>query len=323
MAACTTPSSLMLTHAASSVHPQDLSPSLRCFNPRPLSRTFRLYPLVLRSRGRSPNKLVDVNLHREAKSRSYHVVVAALAAEVEVAEGVGPKEGVEGGDRSRTSTITAPKPKKGKAALLLNRDRMRSKRFLEIQKLRENKKEYDVKTAISLVKETANTKFVETVEAHFRLNIDPKYNDQQLRATEGAKIEEASVRISESQEYMPMPRKPALFGDMKRRNLDRILCNQRESQERISRSFRGLVASIAEGYQGKGLSLQDLIQEGTIGLLHGARKFDTDRGYKLSTYVYWWIKQAIIRAVAKNSRLVRLPGNKCEMVAKVAEARPF
>lgn len=60
---------------------------------------------------------------------------------------------------------------------------LRSKRFLEIQKLREHKKEYDLKTAISLVKGTAKTKFVETVEAHFRLNIDPKYNDQQLRAT--------------------------------------------------------------------------------------------------------------------------------------------
>ncbi|KAL0429225.1 UNVERIFIED_CONTAM: 50S ribosomal protein L1, chloroplastic [Sesamum radiatum] len=59
----------------------------------------------------------------------------------------------------------------------------RSKRFLEIQKLRENKQEYDLKTAISLLKQTANLKFVETVEAHFRLNIDPKYNDQQLRAT--------------------------------------------------------------------------------------------------------------------------------------------
>lgn len=54
---------------------------------------------------------------------------------------------------------------------------------MEIQKLRETKKEYEMKAAIAILKEMAKTKFVETAEAHFRLNIDPKYNDQQLRAT--------------------------------------------------------------------------------------------------------------------------------------------
>lgn len=59
----------------------------------------------------------------------------------------------------------------------------RSRRFLQIQNLRERQKEYDVPSAINLVKQMANTKFNETAEAHFRLNINPKYNDQQLRAT--------------------------------------------------------------------------------------------------------------------------------------------
>ncbi|CAL5380199.1 unnamed protein product [Camellia sinensis] len=102
-------------------------------------------------------------------------VVAALAAETELAEETEQlQEGV---------VVTLTKPKKGKAALPLKSDRRRSKRFLEIQKLGENKKEYDLKTAISLLKQMAITKFVETAEAHFSLNIDPKYNDQQLRAT--------------------------------------------------------------------------------------------------------------------------------------------
>ncbi|KAI0497427.1 hypothetical protein KFK09_020651 [Dendrobium nobile] len=88
-------------------------------------------------------------------------------------------------DTEEESAASQPstKPKTGKAALLLKRDRGRSKRFLEIQKLRESKKEYDVSTAVSLLKQMSNTRFVESVEAHFRLNIDPKYNDQQLRAT--------------------------------------------------------------------------------------------------------------------------------------------
>ncbi|KAF2319639.1 hypothetical protein GH714_017788 [Hevea brasiliensis] len=167
----------MLTYASTTVHPQELTPSLLSFKPR----TFSLYPWALGSGGeRKSSKFVNLFTQKEAKFGTCSVVVAAaLAAEAEVAEEV---EGREGGDVA-TATVAPPKPKKGKAALPLKRDRTRSKRFLEIQKLRENKQEYDINAAISLLKQMANSKFVETAEAHFRLNIDPKYNDQQLRAT--------------------------------------------------------------------------------------------------------------------------------------------
>ncbi|XP_038905945.1 50S ribosomal protein L1, chloroplastic-like [Benincasa hispida] len=175
MAACTStsPSSLMLTSASSSVHPQDLASSIVSFKPKPQISTIKSFSSSSHFLG-WPRRSTDwVFLHFQRRAR-HHVIVAALAAEANVAEVEAEEE---------TPTVAAPKPKKGKAALPLKRDRRRSKRFLEIQKLRENKKEYDLKTAISLLKEMGSTKFVETAEAHFRLNIDPKYNDQQLRAT--------------------------------------------------------------------------------------------------------------------------------------------
>ncbi|CAN6561781.1 unnamed protein product [Malus baccata var. baccata] len=174
MATSTTPSSLMLTYASSYGHPQDITPSLVSFQPKPLFKTFCLCPLALRPREIKPSKWANSEPHR--------VPAAALTAEAEVAEDVDENEEVKGGDGSAAVAVSS-KPKKGKAALLLKRDRTRSKRFLEIQKLRETKKEYALQPAIALLKEMTNTKFVETAEAHFRLNIDPKYNDQQLRET--------------------------------------------------------------------------------------------------------------------------------------------
>ncbi|KAL0291431.1 UNVERIFIED_CONTAM: RNA polymerase sigma factor sigD, chloroplastic [Sesamum calycinum] len=104
------------------------------------------------------------------------------------------------------------------------------------------------------------------------------------------------------------------------RNLDRILCNGRESEDRITSCYHRLVVSIASSYQGKGLSLQDLTQEGSIGLLRGAIKFNPERGYKLSTYAYWWIRQSITRAIANKSKIIRLPGSISELVPKICEA---
>ncbi|KAB1224970.1 RNA polymerase sigma factor sigD, chloroplastic [Morella rubra] len=136
---------------------------------------------------------------------------------------------------------------------------------------------------------------------------------------EGARLEEARTRITKVQGREPTSKQLAKDLGMKQ-SVDKILCDGRESRERIAQSYRRLVVSIAKGYQGKGLSFRDLIQEGCIGLLRGVEKFEPERGHKLSTYVYWWIKQAIIKAVASESRIIRLPGHVCRMVARIAEA---
>ena len=97
----------------------------------------------------------------------------------------------------------------------------------------------------------------------------------------------------------------------------RIRKGDRRALERLTRANLRFVVSVAKQYQNQGLSLPDLINEGNVGLIKAAEKFDETRGFKFISYAVWWIRQSILQAIAEQSRIVRLPLNQVGSVNKI------
>lgn len=97
----------------------------------------------------------------------------------------------------------------------------------------------------------------------------------------------------------------------------RIRKGDRKALERLTRANLRFVVSVAKQYQNQGLSLPDLINEGNVGLIKAAEKFDETRGFKFISYAVWWIRQSILQAIAEQSRIVRLPLNQVGSVNKI------
>lgn len=130
-------------------------------------------------------------------------------------------------------------------------------------------------------------------------------------------LEELATQFEEDNGHYPDNKEWAVLVEMPLIKFRRRLMLGRRAKEKMVQSNLRLVVSIAKKYMNRGLSFQDLIQEGSLGLIRAAEKFDHEKGYKFSTYATWWIRQAITRAIADQSRTIRLPVHLYETISRI------
>lgn len=161
------------------------------------------------------------------------------------------------------------------------------------------------------------TNFVEAIQVHDRLvaQLSHRPSVQKWASELNISIEELKQLVKTGK------RRWAKIAGIKVEELEAIQKAGIKAKEKMIKANLRLVVSIAKKYQNRGLDLLDLIQEGTLGLEKAVEKFDPTKGYRFSTYSYWWIRQGMTRAIATQSRTIRIPVHITEKLNKIKKAQ--
>ncbi|MGJ3249587.1 MAG: RNA polymerase sigma factor SigC [Elainellaceae cyanobacterium] len=160
-------------------------------------------------------------------------------------------------------------------------------------------------------------RYAELIEVHDRLasNLGHRPSWERWASEAGVLLEELKPTLSRGR------RRWAELATISLEELDLVQREGTAAKDHMIKANLRLVVSVAKKYQNRGLELLDLIQEGTLGLERAVDKFDPTKGYRFSTYAYWWIRQGITRAIATQSRTIRLPVHITEKLNKIKKAQ--